>query len=179
MDALTEPLHAVPIVGRRVVALVERVVDHQTPTLGVQRVERVVADVVLIADVAEDHFELAPTAAPSQLGCVDVLSGVRDAEFLPQQALDHAPTIAQVVEVVRGLQHAVHVDADQLQRNDRVVDADLLDLTELPGPVVDLAHHLADLTARNRAGDAAVVERGEPAGGQVSQRRHARRQRRQ
>ncbi len=170
-------LHPVTVVGHRLGRVVERVVDQQPPGVAFQRVEGVVAQVLVVAHVAVDHLDPPPAAAPDQVGVVEVLLGRRDLQFLPQQLLHDRLAVAGVVEVAGGVEDTVDVHTDQFQAYPQIVAFAHLDLAELAGPLQQLAADQAHLPAGDGAGDAAVVEGGQLAGGEVAQRRHRRRQR--
>ncbi len=175
----TQPFDPGPRVHRRPAGVVERVVDHQPPRLGIDRFQLVVTQ-VRAAQRAEDDLGGAPGASPHQVEPVAVgIVGDGDAELLDEQLPDQGAAVAAAVVGGRLAQDTVDLDVDQLQADAGIATFDwqVLDLAELAGPAFDLLADDAGLAARDRARDAAVVERGEPPRRQVAQRRHARRQR--
>lgn len=98
-----------PVVGRAVRALVERVVDDQSPGVGDEGANASSLMSWGSRTLAVDHLDATPAAAPHEVGVVDVLVAGGDLELFPQQPLDHQLAGACGVEVARRVQDAVEL----------------------------------------------------------------------
>jgi hypothetical protein len=122
-----------------------------------------------LADIVEDHIDLAARPAPGEgIGGEQVVA-LRDPQLPKQQLADLAPAIAGVVVGGGVFQDGRHVHPGHLDREDRVEVLAHLDLADLRRPLPAAAQHDLGLPARDGGLDGAVVQRRQALGGQRPQ----------
>ena len=177
-----QTVEAVDVVGAGEPVLVERVVDHHPPGAG-SVVEGLLRQRRRVADVAEHDVDLAPRSPPDQ-GAGHRTTQVVLPDAHPQRTMDQGAqqnlASARIVLGANTIQDRLVVHIGQLHPDHRVRgigDTDLGDV--LLRPVADHREGLTRLTAGDPGPDRTVVQRGQPRGGDVLQRRHVRGDRRE